>query len=159
MFWLTIVLYRTSDSIFAARFRKGDPGAVSRVRRKGGTKVFKYWRKSPWVPGRIKVTDSHRNIFKNSSGCRLLIGHKKCFVLLYPIGEQFHLSSFHEFVHDGYCVATLARFVHQACVVCARKTFIFYFPNEKRRNYQSVETTFGVLSAGAIQFAPRIFGF
>ena len=28
----------------------GDPGAVSRVRRKGGTKVFKYWRKSPWVP-------------------------------------------------------------------------------------------------------------
>ena len=28
----------------------GDPGAVSRVGRKGGTKVFKYVRKSPWVP-------------------------------------------------------------------------------------------------------------
>ena len=28
----------------------GDPGAVSRVGRKGGTKVFKYRRKSPWVP-------------------------------------------------------------------------------------------------------------
>ena len=28
----------------------GDPGAVSWVGRKGGTKVFKYWRKSPWVP-------------------------------------------------------------------------------------------------------------
>ena len=28
----------------------GDPGAVSRVGRKGGTKVFKYGRKSPWVP-------------------------------------------------------------------------------------------------------------
>ena len=28
----------------------GDPGAVSRIRRKGGTKVFKYGRKSPWVP-------------------------------------------------------------------------------------------------------------
>ena len=27
----------------------GDPGAVSRVGRKGGTKVFKYRRKSPWV--------------------------------------------------------------------------------------------------------------
>ena len=27
----------------------GDPGAVSRVERKGATKVFKYGRKSPWV--------------------------------------------------------------------------------------------------------------
>ena len=48
-------------------------------------------------------TDSHRTISKNSSGCRLLIGHKKCFVLLCPIGEQFLLSSSREFVHDGYC--------------------------------------------------------
>ena len=47
-------------------------------------------------------TDSHRTISKNSSGCRLLIGHKKCFVLLCPIGEQHLLSSFCEFVHDGY---------------------------------------------------------
>ena len=49
-------------------------------------------------------TDSHRTISKNSSRCRLLIGHKKCFVLLCPIGEQFLLSSFREFVHDGYCL-------------------------------------------------------
>ena len=49
-------------------------------------------------------TDSHRTISKNSSGCRLLIGHKKCFVLLCPIGEEFLLSSFREFVHDGYCL-------------------------------------------------------
>ena len=28
---------------------------------------------------------------------------KKCFVLLCPIGEQFLLNSFREFVHDGYC--------------------------------------------------------
>ena len=28
----------------------GDPGAVSRVGRKGATKVFKHRRKSPWVP-------------------------------------------------------------------------------------------------------------
>ena len=47
-------------------------------------------------------TDSYRTISKNSSGCRLLIGHKKCFVLLCPIGEQHLLSSFREFVHDGY---------------------------------------------------------
>ena len=68
-------------------------------------------------------TDSHRTISKNSSGCRLLIGHKKCFVLLCPIGEQFLLSSFREFVHDGYCLATLARFVHQACA--CKKNFYF----------------------------------
>ena len=49
-------------------------------------------------------TDYHRTISKNSSRCRLLIGHKKCFVLLCPIGEQFLLSSFREFVHDGYCL-------------------------------------------------------
>ena len=30
-------------------FILGDPGAVSQVGRKGGTKVFKYGRKSPWV--------------------------------------------------------------------------------------------------------------
>ena len=49
-------------------------------------------------------TDSHRTISKNSSGCRLLIGHKKCFVLLCPIGEQISMSSFRVFVHDGYCL-------------------------------------------------------
>ena len=31
-------------------FILGNPGAVSRVGRKGGRKVFKYGRKSPWVP-------------------------------------------------------------------------------------------------------------
>ena len=60
-------------------------------------------------------TDSHRTISKNSSGCRLLIGHKKCFVLLCPIGEQFLLSSFREFVHDGYC------FNHGLCGSCTKE--------------------------------------
>ena len=68
-------------------------------------------------------TDCHRTISKYLSGCRLLIGHKKSFVLLCPIGEQFLLSSFREFVYDGYCLATLARFVHQACA-CKEN---FYF--------------------------------
>ena len=48
-------------------------------------------------------TDPHRAISKNSRGCWLLIGHKKCFVLLCPVGEQFLLSSFREFVHNGHC--------------------------------------------------------
>ena len=33
-----------------SRLILGDPGAVSRAGRKGATKVFKYKRKSPWVP-------------------------------------------------------------------------------------------------------------
>ena len=49
-------------------------------------------------------TDTHRTISKRSSEYWLLTGHKKCFVLLCPIGEQFLLSSFREFVHDGYCL-------------------------------------------------------
>ena len=50
-----------------------------------------------------RSTDSHRTISKNSSGCRLLIGHKKCFVLLCPIGEHL-LSYFRAFLRDGYCL-------------------------------------------------------
>ena len=61
-----------------------------------------------------RLTDSHQTISKRSSECWLLIGHKKCFALLCPISEQFLLSSLREFVHDGYYVATVARFVHQA---------------------------------------------
>ena len=85
--WASMVLYIL-----------GDPGAVNRVGRKGGTKVFKYGRKEPLG------TDSHRAISKNSSECWLLIGHKKCFILLCPNGEQSLLSSFREFLRDDYCL-------------------------------------------------------
>ena len=78
-------------------------------------------------------TDSYRTISKNSNGCRLLIGHKKTFVLLCPISEQHLLSSFHVFVHDGYYLAILVWFVHQGF---ARETFTFCFPKQKRRNYR-----------------------
>ena len=76
-------------------------------------------------------TNSHQTISKNSSGYRLLIGHKKCFVLLCPIGEQFLLSSFREFVHDSYCLATLARFVHQACAYKGNFYFLLSQPETK----------------------------
>ena len=49
-------------------------------------------------------TYSLRTISKTSSGCQLLIGHKKCFVLLCPIGEHILMSSFRVFLHDGYCL-------------------------------------------------------
>ena len=58
------------------------------------------------------AADSHRTISKNSSGCRLLIGHKKCFVLLCPIGErlgcyqqeQFNLPREHFVFDPSHCI-------------------------------------------------------
>ena len=85
----------------------GDPGAVSRVGRKGGTKVFKYERKSPWVP---TLTELFPKIQADAGSW---LGTKNA---LYYCAQSVNtlLSSFREFVHDGYCFATLARFAHQA---------------------------------------------
>ena len=54
-----------------------------------------------WAEGPLG-TYSHRTISELSRECWFLIGHKKCFVLLCPIGEQHILSSFREFVHNGF---------------------------------------------------------
>ena len=62
----------------------GDPGAVSREKRRDES--FQAQAEEPLG------TDSHRTISKRSSECWLLIGHKKCFVLLCPIGEQHLLQ-------------------------------------------------------------------
>ena len=74
-------------------------------------------------------TDSHRTISKNSNECRLLIGHKKTFVLWCPISEQHLLSSFRVFVHDGYCLTILVWFVHRCsprlCVHILKGNFHF----------------------------------
>ena len=75
----------------------GDPCRVSQSgREKRRDKSFQAQAEKPLG------TDSHRTISKRSRECWFLIGHKKCFVLLCPIGEQHLLSSFREFVHDGY---------------------------------------------------------
>ena len=70
--------------------------AIYHPRRPRGSQSGREKRRDESLKVRAKEplgTDSHRTISKNSSGCRLLIGHKKCFVLLCPIGEQF-LPSF-----------------------------------------------------------------
>ena len=93
-------------------------------------------------------TDSHRAISKRSSECWLLIGHKKCFVLLCPIGEQHLQSSFREFLHDCYYLATFARFVHLAFLIRNEGTI-----------YTDESKNVWMLPAGAIQFAVRKFCF
>ena len=87
-------------------------------------------------------TDSHQTISKNSSAYRFPIGHKNCFVLLCPIGEQFLLSSFREFVHDVVSPHLPGSFTK---LVRARETFIFFFPNQKQRNCRWVEKTLELL--------------
>ena len=81
----------------------GDPGAVSRVGKKGAKKVFKHAQKSPWVP-------THQTI-SNRTVNRMLAPDwvQKTFVLLCLIGEQNLMSYFRVFVHDRYCLARKKR--------------------------------------------------
>ena len=129
----------------------GDPRAVSQVGRKGGTKVFKYGRKSPWVP---TLTELFPNIQADAGSW---LGTKNA---LYYCAQSANSFSWVLSV-SSYTKAIVLSHLHGSFtkLVRARETFIFYFPNQKRRNYRWVEKTFGMLSAGAIQFAPRIFCF
>ena len=129
----------------------GDPGAVSRVGRKGATKVFKYGRKSPWVP---TLTELFPNIQADAGSW---LDTKNA---LYYCAKSANSFSWVLFV-SSYTTAIVLPHLPGSFtkVVRARETFIFYFPNHKRRNYRWVKITFGMLSAGAVQFAPRIFCF
>ena len=69
-------------------------------------------------------TDFHSNYFQKFKPMPTPDWAQKMLCTLCPIGEQFLLSSFREFIHDGYCLATLPRFLHQACA-CKEN---FYFP-------------------------------
>ena len=66
-------------------------------------------------------TESYRTISKRLHECRLLIGHKKSFVLLCAIGEQQLSSHFRVFLHAACCFAVLVK------VLRAREVFISTF--------------------------------
>ena len=89
------------------------------------------WRKFSSTGGRApgyRLSQDHFQTVK-----RMLApdwAQKMPFVLLCPIGEQFLLSYFGEFVHDRYYLATVARFVHQAFLT-------------RQRNYRWAEKRFG----------------
>ena len=90
---------------FMDRVILGDPGAVSRAGRKGATKVFKHRRKSPWVP---TLTGPFP---KGQANAGSWLGFKNA---LYYFAQSANSFSWVLFVHDGYYLATVARFVHQA---------------------------------------------
>ena len=89
-------------------------GPVSWGREERRDKRFQAWAEEPLG------TDSCQTISKQSGECWLLIGLKKCFVLLCPISKQHFQSSFCVFTHDGYCLAILVRFVDDSgkCFRC-----------------------------------------
>ena len=81
------------------------PRAVRRVGRKGGMKVFKYGRKSPWVP---TLTELFPKIQADASSW---LGTKNA---LYYCAQSANSFSWVLFV--SLYTTAIARFVHQACV-------------------------------------------
>ena len=126
--------YKSSDN---AHHIVGDLGEVSCVVRKGA-ESFQARVEEPLG------SDSYQTISKRSGECWLQIGLKKCFVLLCPIGEQQRLFwdgfvfSNSTAIVSPYLSGALTKVVH------ARETVIFFFPNQKRRNYRWFEKTFRI---------------
>ena len=75
----------------------GDPEAVGRVGRRGGTKVFITGERAPGY----RLSPDRFQKFKRMPAPDWA---QKSFVLLCPIGEHTSMSSFRVFVHDGYCL-------------------------------------------------------
>ena len=125
----------------------GDPGAVSRVGRKGGTKVFKYGRKSPWVPTLTKLFPK----IQADAGSWL---DTKMLCIIVP-NRQTVSPEFFSWVRTRRPIVLPHLPGSFTKLVWARETFIFYFPNQKRRNYRRVDKMFGMLSAGASSICPE----
>ena len=125
----------------------GDPGTVSRVGKKDGTKVFKYRWKSPWVPTLTELFPK----LQADAGSRL--GTKNA---LYYCAQSANSFSWDLFVSSHTTAIVLPHLPGSFTkLVSARKTFIFYFPNQKRRNYRWVEKTFRMLVSGHVAIFQR----
>ena len=110
------------------KFHPRTPRGSQSAREKRRDESFQVWAKEPLG------TDSHRTISKNSSGCRLLIGHKNA---LYYCAQSANSFSSVLFV-SSYTTAIVSPHLPRSFtkLVRTRETFIFYFPNQKRRNYR-----------------------
>ena len=129
--FICYIFQRESDNYFQLEIIKwlctviipGDPGAVSWVGRKGGTKVFKYGQKSPWY----QLSPNYFQKFK-----RMLAPDWAQKNASYYCAQSANSFSWVLFVSSPHLPGSFTKLVH------ARETFIFYFPNQKRRNYQTV---------------------
>ena len=137
----------TSLSSSETQRRSVGPGKT----KTGATKVFKHRRKRPWVP---TLTGPFPNGQANAVSW---LGTKNALNYCAQSANSFSwvlfVSSYTTAITFPHLPGSFTKLVR------ARETCIFYFANQKRRSYRWVEKTFGMLSAGAIQFAPRIFCF
>ena len=99
----------------------GDPGAVSRVGRKGEKKVWKYGQKSPWAP---TLTELFPKIQADAASW---LGTKNA---LYYCAQSANSFSWVLFV-SSYTTAIVSPHLPGSFtkLVRARETFTFYFPN------------------------------
>ena len=113
----------------------GDPGAVSRVERIGATKVFKYGRKSPWVPA---LTEPFPKIQTDAGSW---LGTKKP---LYYCAQSANSISWVLFM-CSYTTAIISPYLSGSFTKVSRgKLSLFCFPKQKRRNYRWLGKTFGM---------------
>ena len=122
--WRSLLFYCLTSS--------GNPGAVSRARRNGATKVFKHWRKSPWVP---TLTGPFPNSQANTGSW---LGTKNA---LYHCAQSANRFSW---VRTRWLLS---------CHSCA--VYSPSFPNQTKELPMS-RKMFRMLSAWAIQFAEKI---
>ena len=125
----------------------GDPGAVSLVGRKGRAKVFKYGRKSPWVPTLIEL---FRKIQADAGS-----------YYYYYCAQSANSFSWVIFM-SSYTTPIVwphsARF--RSPSLCVQRKLLFStFLTRNEGTTDESKKTFGMLSARANQFAPRIFCF
>ena len=124
---LSFALLYLAD-MFTNKLILGDPGAVSRVGRKGETKVFKYGRKSPWVPTLTKLFPKIQ-----ANACSWL-GTKNALYYCAQSGNSLSwvlfVSSYTKAIVSPHLPGSFTKLVRE------REIYIFYFPNQKRRNYR-----------------------
>ena len=65
-------------------------------------------------------TDSHQTISRNSSGCRLLIGHKKMLYTIYRAGAAV------ESTIASVTMSTIAANQHILCKMCSFALRVYY---------------------------------
>ena len=75
---------------------------------------------------------------------------KKCFVLLCPIGEWFLLSSFREFVHDGYYLATVAPVRSLSLCVQGKLSFSTFLTRNEGTNDESKNVSDAISRSNSI---------
>ena len=124
----------------------GDPGAVSRVERIGATKVFKYGRKSPWVP---TLTEPFPKIQTDAGSW---LGTKKP---LYYCAQSANSISWVLFM-CSYTTAIISPYLSGSFTKGSRgKLSLSASPNRNEGTMDDSEKRFGWL----FPFAPRKFCF